>query len=701
MIQLPRRKDAPLRNQALLSERIEFKGHWVSVVVCCALLALSACRAPHDGVEPQPDAGPTPAVTGPVQPASDTTITYRDRKVDLEPFLIGFPYSRFAPDLEHGQMLFFEERPEGRFLNHYVIDDQPISPERGRRLTDIDWSTRSYWGARYHPPSRRYFLTSDEANDEKTNVYALSVDTGALERVTDNDYTYGWGISEDHKLLAYLDRSGTVEPFVTTLKILDLETGQTRSVVSDADSDVRFTWAEPRFTPDNTSLILEVLHDGNRNTPNLARIDLSSSAPQVVTLLPDRIVRFGVSILDGWAAPGVLLYQSGESGVQDVYRLDLNAGSTQRLTDFRQHVASAVLLEADRPLLLVLLGGQVVTEFRLVDLADGNTLCQSSVPSNCMLSDHHGTEAIFRAADTRTSFRMGKIGIVRQGASWTFQFQSWIELPESLRQQMCTVSSERVEFPTFDRTLSGFYMEPLQPPKDPADRRVMIVSFYGGDNEYSRNDHILGAAGIATFSPRVRGAWGAGEEFAALNDRDLGGDEIVDLIYAARWLVEKKGYEPYQIGLRGGSHGGYATMRALTFPPGTNGRQEQFDFGYGWSHAGFSDIISFHAKCNIPDWVIKEAGDPVRERAKLVDRSPLTHVELLRAPILLTHGANDWRVPVTESQRFVERARQLDRPVTYLEFVGQGHGIQGFKNLVSYYRGVFEFLEDVGPSVAD
>ncbi|MFT5993813.1 MAG: dipeptidyl aminopeptidase/acylaminoacyl peptidase, partial [Bradymonadia bacterium] len=36
---------------------------------------------------------------------------------------------------------------------------------------------------------------------------------------------------------------------------------------------------------------------------------------------------------------------------------------------------------------------------------------------------------------------------------------------------------------------------------------------------------------------------------------------------------------------------------------------------------------------------------------------------------------------------------ELGRPVTYVEFEGQGHGISGLENTMRYYRAVFAFLE--------
>ena len=202
-------------------------------------------------------------------------------------------------------------------------------------------------------------------------------------------------------------------------------------------------------------------------------------------------------------------------------------------------------------------------------------------------------------------------------------------------------------------------------------------------------------AGVATLSPSPRGSWGFGAEFAALNDGDLGGDEIIDIFYAARWLESDRGYSNSQIGVYGGSHGGYATMRALTFPPETNERGESYDFGFGMSHAGFSNIISFYETCNIPDWVLLEAGDPATDAERLLDRSPISHVERLQAPILLTHGENDSRVPVDESRLFAAAAAELGAPVTYVEFAGQGHGIDGLDNTLTYYSTIFDFLDAV------
>ncbi len=111
--------------------------------------------------------------------------------------------------------------------------------------------------------------------------------------------------------------------------------------------------------------------------------------------------------------------------------------------------------------------------------------------------------------------------------------------------------------------------------------------------------------------------------------------------------------------------------------------------------AGFSSIVSSYDATNSPDQIILEAGDPKTEREKLPDRSPLNHVDLLNSPLLLTHESNDNRVGVTESRQFNAAAAELHKPVTYVEFGGQRHGISGLANPVRWYQAQFDVLYGV------
>ncbi len=641
------------------------------------------------------DAGAGTRAEGPL------VVQFRERSIDLEPFLIGQPYSRLQPKIEDELLFYFEKTATGTWL--LVLDlpsEGKIDLSKGRRIGTTDWSTRSYWGSHYHAPSNRLFVTSDEANDEHTNVYAIDVDTGEIDKLTDNDYTYGWRVSDDDRRLAYLARTGETEPFDTCLVVRDLESGEETRSHCDAGGKDRFTWCSPQFTADQQSVIATIQHDGQRNTTSLARVAINDDS--VNFIVPPRVARYDLDLIDGWPEPGVALYVSSETGFTEIYRVDVASGVHRKLTDFQANIVSTKLLETEPPTILAVVQTPVDSTVHLLDAATGADLQAIKLPARVSISDVHGDQAILSMGSLLTPFQFARLSVERGQRSWQFEVEELVGIDDALRNEICHVVPERVTYPTFDLTTAGrprrlhaFYLAPKNRPVDPTSRRVMITAFYGGQNSYRTEVNILAAAGIAVMSPAPRGSDGFGAEFAALNDGDLGGDEIVDIIAAAEWLVREMGYRPEQIGVYGGSHGGYATMRALTFPSGTNNRHVSFNFGFGWSHAGFSDIHSFYESCNIPDWVVKEAGDPKLEADKLRDRSPIHHVENLRAPILLTHGSNDWRVPVEESRKFVEKARALGKPVHYVEFEGQGHGIRGFANQAKYYQAVLSFIESL------
>ncbi|MCP4549848.1 MAG: S9 family peptidase [bacterium] len=632
------------------------------------------------------------------QPAGEYVVHFRDRAVDLEPYLQSYPYVVTNVDLKNGSLLYFDTQSDGEWLCHLPISAEgELSLGRGRKIGDTDWSLRSWWNGEFNPADDLFYFSSDEANDEHTNVYTLDLNSGEIKQVTRSDYTYAWGLSADGRYLAYVDRTGLQEPFVSTLRVLDLVTGAERAILDDAASADRFTWSEIPFTADNRNVIVTVQHDTNRRTTSLALVNLDN--PSLDYIHEPRVERFGVDILKGWIDDHTFVFQSSETGFTNSYLCDLNARAVRQLTDYRENTSSVHLLETEPPTLLVPVKRPHETDLQLLDARTGELLHHEVIGSAMSIKDDFGNQAIMSRVDLVTPFKLERLNIKQRRGKWSFGWEPFISMPQALAKQLVNCKPEKVSYPTFDKTddgsqrmLHAFYMEPLVQPVD-ENRLVIIMSFYGGGNYFSKRSHILGGLGIAFMSPSPRGCGGFGAEFKSLNDGDLGGDEIIDVFYAARWLVEEKGYKPSQIGVIGGSHGGYATMRCLTFPTETNGRNENFDFGFGISHAGFCDITTFYDTCNIPDWVVLEAGDPATEFDKLMERSPISHVERLRAPLLLTHGVNDWRVPISESRRFAEAAKAIGAPVTLVEFPGQGHGISGLANNLNYYQAIVDFLE--------
>src|SRR5262249_50795772 len=70
-------------------------------------------------------------------------------------------------------------------------------------------------------------------------------------------------------------------------------------------------------------------------------------------------------------------------------------------------------------------------------------------------------------------------------------------------------------------------------------------------------------------------------------------------------------------------------------------------------------------------------GDPDTEDGKklLEDRSPLNKADKIERPLLIGQGKNDPRVNVREAEQIVHAMQSKKRPVTYVLFPADAHGI--------------------------
>ena len=79
-------------------------------------------------------------------------------------------------------------------------------------------------------------------------------------------------------------------------------------------------------------------------------------------------------------------------------------------------------------------------------------------------------------------------------------------------------------------------------------------------------------------------------------------------------------------------------------------------------------------------------------RQFLTEISPLTHVNKMITPVLITQGANDPRVPLSESEQIVDALKEANVPVWYVLAENEGHGFRKKVNRDYNSDVTFEFL---------
>lgn len=226
--------------------------------------------------------------------------------------------------------------------------------------------------------------------------------------------------------------------------------------------------------------------------------------------------------------------------------------------------------------------------------------------------------------------------------------------------------------------------------------RPMVLLVHGGpwSRDYWGYDpavQLLANRGYVVLQVNYRGSDGYGRAFMLAGTREFGRKMHDDLIDGVRWAVAQGIADERKVAIVGSSYGGYAALSGLAFTPGV--------FVAGVDRVGIADMLSLRID-SPPQWHLSHGfhsrfyGDPdnADDRRIMVDRSPLTHVGAIGAPLLVVHGANDVRVKRNHSDRIVAALKARKHDVEHLLFEDEGHSINKTPNRLAFWRAVERFL---------
>lgn len=254
------------------------------------------------------------------------------------------------------------------------------------------------------------------------------------------------------------------------------------------------------------------------------------------------------------------------------------------------------------------------------------------------------------------------------------------------------------DFPTHDgRRVPGWLYRPRG-----GGRHPVVLSIHGGPEAQERAEYMysglyqyFAANGVGVFAPNVRGSTGYGVSYQKLIHRDFGGDELRDLEHAVMFLRSLDWVDPARIAAFGGSFGGFAALSCVSRLPDM--------FAAGVSLVGPSNLVTF-ARSVPPTWrplMKRWVGDPDDDYDMLMERSPITYVDQITAPLMVIQGANDPRVVKAESDQIVGALRARGVEVRYDVYDDEGHGFTKRANEIKAIGDIAEFLiEQLRPGTA-
>jgi len=261
-----------------------------------------------------------------------------------------------------------------------------------------------------------------------------------------------------------------------------------------------------------------------------------------------------------------------------------------------------------------------------------------------------------------------------------------------------------ITYDTFDqvegkpRTIPAFYYKPSGPGPFP-----VLISIHGGpEGQYrpffrSSFQFYLNELGIAVLAPNVRGSNGYGKRYLLLDNGMKREDSVKDIGKLLDWVARQPELDAERVAVIGGSYGGYMVLACMTH---FNDRlRAAVDI------VGISNFVTFleNTKAYRRDLRRAEYGDErdPEMRAFLNKISPTTNAHRISKPMFIAQGANDPRVPATESAQMVKVIRENGGEVWYMLAKDEGHGFRKKSNRDAYSQTVALFLQRFLLSVGD
>jgi len=535
----------------------------------------------------------------------------------------------------------------------------------GAARTQLTFFPENIYGGTYDPKTGDSFVFSkDKGGDEFYQLYRFDLADGGITLLTDgksrntgalwNDagdrIVYGstrrngkdvdlWVLDprdpKSNRLLAQLAGGGwsavdwspdgrrilvqeAISANETYYWILDAQSGEKRLVTPKGGAE-KIAYGGGKFAKDGKGIYLTT--DRASEFQRLVYLDLASGKQTFLTPDTDDVDEFDLSH-DG----GTIAYEANEQGLSAVRLLDTGTRQIRDLAGIPPGGISGILWHRD---------GRTI----------GFTLASARSPYDAYSYD----------------VAAGKLERWTASETGGLNAETFSE-PELIRWK------------SFDgREISGFL---YRPPAKFTGKRPVMVEIHGGPESQWRPDFLmhynyyLNELGVAMIAPNVRGSSGYGKSFLKLDNGFLRENSYKDIGALLDWISARPDLDADRIMITGASYGGYMTLAVSTFYADR--------IRCAVDVVGPSNLVTFLENTSgyRQDLRRVEYGDErnPKMRAFLEKIAPAKNAEKIKKPLFVIQGANDPRVPRSESEQMVAVLRKQGTPVWYLMAKDEGHG---------------------------
>ena len=540
----------------------------------------------------------------------------------------------------------------------------------------LTFFTEKVWTLSAAPDGLHLICTRDIGGNERYQMFLVDRKGVEVKRISqDMNAIYHFGAwSQDGNRIAFTSNQRNGIHF--DVYVQDIDDGNPEMVYQSKGMFDVLTWS-----PDGSHLIL-VENISSAQMP-LYLLDILTNEIKTLTPLDEPLKNLAAR----WTKDGTIyLLTNHNRDNLDIAKLDHTSGAITYLSEDRNWDIEAFAVSPGGRTLAYTANQDGYKRLFIHDQDTSQTKLVSDLPAGV------ASEPVFAPDDKSVAV---SVQSPRDNLNiWVIDFQTLTSRkitnsatagipPASL------VDPKLIHFETFDgRSIPAFWYLPIQskPPYP------VILYVHGGPASQTIADfdprfQFFLSRGYAILATNVRGSSGYGKAYMALDDVELRMASVADLKYAVDWLRASGEADPDRIAIYGRSYGGFMVLSAITTYPDL------------WAAAidvvGIANWVTFLE--NTGTWRRahreKEYGSLEKDRDFLQNISPIHKVDQIQCPLLVIHGANDPRVPVTEADQIVANLQKRAHPVEYLRYEDEGHKIAKLHNRIDSFTKMAEFLE--------
>jgi dipeptidyl aminopeptidase/acylaminoacyl peptidase len=239
-------------------------------------------------------------------------------------------------------------------------------------------------------------------------------------------------------------------------------------------------------------------------------------------------------------------------------------------------------------------------------------------------------------------------------------------------------------------TVQAWQVKP--PGFDPNRKYPLLLLMHGGPEgawsnmfHYRWNAQVFAAAGYVIIEPNFHGSTGFGLKFMDAIKGQWGGAPYEDQMKAVDIALTWPYVDATRIAAAGASYGGYMANWV-------EGHTDRFRTIV--SHDGLYDLSVATYSADFVGGTLQELkGTPWQNPQALIEQSPVTYARNFRTPMLIIHGANDYRVDPSQGLAMFQVLQAMHVPSKLLFFETENHWVLKPADSVLWYHTVLDWIE--------